>query len=246
MYKIDDKEEILKKLNDSNIEEEYSIILNEIKNIKNELKVPNLNHGENYTKDAITLISLNLFKGKYVSKSALQNALAEYLNVPGFDLQSGRHLSSQYGFYILSYNELNPDTKQSCPKGYYCLYSLTTISPKYSVLKRSKLNASSLDELKIQCGNKCMHCGSIEGKINFRNGSITKLTHGHIDPSLPPTIENSIPLCDYCNGTSKDRFVFQKNGAIHKVNYKSQTVAKKSVLEILKFHGKDFIINIIK
>ncbi len=61
-------------------------------------------------------------------------------------------------------------------------------------------------------GCKCACCGSKEGEPMSRSNGITKLEKGHMNPDLPLNYNNTIPQCQYCNGASLDKRMYNKKG----------------------------------
>ena len=98
--------------------------------------------------------------------------------------------------------------------------------------------------LKAVYDHRCATCGIKEGQADSRNNdAAVVLQQGHMDPNKELTIDNSIPQCPYCNQTYQDRFVFNENGRIAKIN-KPEVVLDSSpevqlrMLELLlKKHG---------
>lgn len=114
------------------------------------------------------------------------------------DVQQARHLAQQSGWYILSGTRGDSECKNLGIKpGEYMLKTIHEPYSSYKNLKRTEsLNASSWDELKKIYNYRCATCGSKEGENNFLYpASITTLQKGHKDPSLPLTIDNTIPPC---------------------------------------------------
>ena len=66
--------------------------------------------------------------------------------------------------------------------------------------------------------------------------SITLLQQGHKDPSLPLTLNNTIPQCQFCNRASRNYFIFDNKGRVEKI-YDPKFVLKSDKeiqLEMLK------------
>jgi hypothetical protein len=191
------------------------------------------------TQGALSLLMLYLFKGRLVHKDDIARVGSHYLGEEQTDWQV-RHLSAQKGFYIIGKGDLIPDTDLTCPSGYHSLITLLGISPKFAAIKR--LNLLSDDDfptIKQAFDNRCAHCNSSEGKVNFRDNTITKLQRGHINPNLPLDKGNIIPLCDYCNRTYKDTYLFLSSGSIDRVNLESERVSRLLTERAVAIHGKD-------
>ena len=211
----------MKMNNKTEIEKKYNQILNEYKISleKFNVRMPKLYSNGNYTLNALVLVYLFSKKGEIVSKQEL----TDYLRIMGFDIndvQQARHLAQQSGWYILSGTRGDYECKSlGIKSGEYMLKTIKEPYPSYKNLKRTEtLNASSWDELKKIYNYRCATCGSKEGETNFLYpASITTLNRGHKDPSKPLTIDNTIPQCRFCNGASRDYFVFDNKGRVEKI-----------------------------
>lgn len=182
--------------------------------------MPGLYSGDKYTLNALVLVYLYAKMGEIVSKQELTN----YLRTMGFDIndvQQARHLAQQSGWYILSGTRGDYECeKLGIKPGEYMLKTIDEPYPSYKNLKRTEsLNASSWDELKEKYNYRCATCGSKEGEPNFLYpASTTKLQQGHKDPSMPLTLDNTIPQCQFCNRASRNYFVFDNKGRVEKIN----------------------------
>jgi hypothetical protein len=217
-----------------NPEEVFYDLLREAGGISNQLKIPSpLSH------KGLSLIMLSLFRSKLVHKDDIARVGSDFLGETPTDWQA-RHLSSQCGFNILNKNDVIPGTNLKCPSGWHMLVNLTELSPKYSAIKRPDCRLDmDFKDLKKSHGNRCGHCGSKEGKANFRDGTLTALQQGHINPSKPLEAGNIMPLCDYCNRTYKDDYVLLANGAIERSYIESERVAQGLVDAVRKCHGME-------
>lgn len=199
----------------------YDIIFREFKsNLKEyNVKMPKLYSNGKYTLNGLVLVYLYSKMGKIVSKQELTN----YLRTMGFDIndvQQARHLAQQSGWYILSGTRGDYECKKFGIKpGEYMLKTIKEPYPSYKNLKRSEnLNAKSWEELKKIYNYRCATCGSKEGEPNYLYpASNTNLHQGHKDPSKALTIDNAIPQCSFCNGASRDYFVFDNKGRVEKI-----------------------------
>ena len=207
--------------NRNEIEKLYNVILKEYKNSleKYNVKMPKLYSNGNYTLNALVLIYLFSKIGEIVSKQEL----TDYLRTMGFDVndvQQARHLAQQSGWYILSGTRGDYECKNlGIKSGEYMLKTIKEPYPSYKNLKRTEtLNAGSWDELKKMYNYRCATCGSKEGEPNFLYpASTTTLQQGHKDPSMPLTIDNTIPQCPFCNRASRNYFVFDNKGRVEKI-----------------------------
>ena len=203
------------------IEQKYNEILKEYnKSLKEfNVKMPKLYSNNNYTLNALVLVYLYAKIGEIVSKQEL----TDFLRSMGFDIndvQQARHLAQQSGWYILSGTRGDYECKElGIKSGEYMLKTISEPYPSYKNLKRTEsLNAGSWDELKKMYNYRCATCGSKEGEPNFLYpASVTTLQQGHKDPSLPLTIDNTIPQCPFCNRASRNYFVFDNKGRVEKI-----------------------------
>lgn len=186
---------------------------------KYNVKMPKLYSNKKFTINALVLIYLYDHINCIVSKQEL----TDFLRTMGFDIndvQQARHLAQQSGWYILSGTRGDYECKSLGIKaGEYMLKTIDEPYPSYKKLKRTEsLNASSWDELKKIYNYRCATCGSKEGEPNFLYpASITTLQQGHKNPSLPLTLENTIPQCPFCNRASRNYFVFDNKGRVEKI-----------------------------
>lgn len=208
-------------INKQRIESLYEDILDAYKEKLNKynVKMPKLYSNGKYTLNALVLIYLYDKIGKIVSKQEL----TDFLRTMGFyvnDVQQARHLAQQSGWYILSGTRGDCECKELDIKaGEYMLKTIDEPYPSYKNLKRTEsLNAGSWDGLKKIYNYRCATCGSKEGEPNFLYpASITTLQQGHKNPSMPLTIENTIPQCPFCNRASRNYFVFDNKGRVEKI-----------------------------
>lgn len=197
----------------------------EISSIYNEklkeygVKLPGLLKGDQYTINALVLVYLYEKIGKVVSKQELTDFLRSMGHEVN-DVQQARHLAQQAGWYILSGTRGDIECeKYNVKSGEYMLKTIEEPYPSFKNLKRTEsLNVSSWEELKKKYDNRCATCGSKEGELNFLYpASKTTLQQGHKDPSLPLTLENTIPQCPFCNRASRNYFVFDNKGRVEKI-----------------------------
>ena len=230
----------MKEYNDIIINKLYQEISSEYnQNLKKyNVIMPNLYKGVKYTIKALVLIYLYDHIGEIVSKQEL----TDFIRNMGYntnDMQQARHLAQQDGWYILSGKRGDYECRKLGIKaGTYMLKTIKEPYPSYQKLKRTeKLNANSWEELKKIYNNRCATCGSKEGKSNLLYpASITLLQQGNKDPSLPLTLNNTIPQCQFCNRPSRNYFIFDNKGRVEKI-YDPKFVLKSDKeiqLEMLK------------
>lgn len=198
------------------------------------VKVPNLytkgSKDKIFTISGLSIVFFFINKGRIVTKTDLLVFLHSVLkksasgygpNTKKYSFISAhpRHFGMQRGFYFLIQDSFHPQARRTLLPGEYCLYSMTKPHPSAQNNHRStNVSASSFKDLKATFENQCAVCGSKEGKANLKNKNIlTRLEKGHMDPTLPLTLSNTIPMCTYCNQVYKNRFVFDKKGVIRKV-----------------------------
>jgi hypothetical protein len=168
------------------------------------------------TVKALWLVFLRKYKGKLVHKDTISSFVNTVNPNAGKD-QQVRHLAAD-GWFILNKGDRIPDGDGTVPSGYHVL--VTTESPKptfiFKSLKRAgRLAAKNFGELKAVYDFRCATCGSQEGHPNFLEpDKRTELQQGHMNPSKPLTMENSIPQCQVCNQVYRDDFVFDAKGRV--------------------------------
>jgi hypothetical protein len=148
--------------------------------------------------------------GKVVSKGELTDEYEKISGKKTNDLQSARHLGTQYGYDIIN--------SRGGIKG-YCLNSLT---PKDGfIFDRRKIDMSKIGwtSLKLEYDNKCATCADEEGDFTrYDKSKVCKLQMGHMNPKKPLTLDNTIPQCEECNSQYKDKWVFNKYGRVVGIN----------------------------
>lgn len=199
------------------------------------IKLPRLENGKQYTKDALVLCLLYKYKGKAVSKTTLTQIIQKWFpNVN--DVQQARHLARQKGFFILS--GTRGDMIENIPEASglklkhneYCLITLSKPYPGFSGITghRSSRGGKSFSNLVRNYKYRCATCGSKQGGSNFLNPLVkTKLQKGHMNPNLPLAEKNTIPQCSECNRAYRDWFIFDGNGRVTDINIKAKRWQKK-------------------
>ncbi|MBQ9024181.1 MAG: DUF3793 family protein [Bacilli bacterium] len=173
-----------------------------------------------YTLNALVLIYLYANIKKNISKEEI-TVFLQNLGYQINDMQQARHLSQQYGWYIISGQRGDSECeKYNVESGEYMLITIKEPYPKFNDKRRAeKLSTNSWNDLKKHYGNRCVSCGSEDKKNNLLYpNSITRLQQGHKDPRKPLTLDNIIPQCQFCNGASKNSFVFDNKGKIVKIS----------------------------
>ena len=193
-----------------------------------------------YTINSLVLIYLFAHINESVSKEEL-TAFIRNMGYDVIDVQQARHLSAQSGWYIISGQRGDIECKQyGVSAGNYMLVSIEKPYPQFEYLRRSEqIKPSSWSDIKKHYNNRCLSCGSQEGAVNLLYpNSITKLQQGHKNPGNPLTLDNIIPQCQFCNGSSQNFFVFDNKGKILKIYnptfiLKSENDVKQVMLQLL-------------
>lgn len=189
----------------------------------------------------LQLIFLYKYRRKLVHKDLISVFVRKYIPNAALDQQI-RHLGSQYHWNILNKGAKIPDEDEKVPSAYHYLVSIDQPNPTllFDELKRKgRLAASDFNELKIVYNNSCATCGRKEGTEDNRNGNVPIiLQQGHMDPSKPLDLYNTIPQCQYCNQTYGNNFYFNEYGriiAIYNPNFvlKSPKHIQDEILTIL-------------
>jgi len=207
---------VVRRLTDKELEEQYKIISYYHDNYLKEQGVllPRLKIGENYTKDALTLIYLSLGypTTKVVSKKELTEFIRFYYPEVN-DVQQARHLGAQKGFYVLSGSRGDTSIENLAP-GTYKLKTLENVYPKFKNQHRM-ITKYDFEKIKEMYDYRCATCGSKEGEPNLNwPSSITKLQEAHMDPNKPLTVDNVIPQCEQCNRGNRNRWVYDNKGRV--------------------------------
>ncbi|MFN3422863.1 MAG: hypothetical protein ACK40X_14215, partial [Armatimonadota bacterium] len=180
------------------------------------VKLPRLRKAGRFTKDALTLVYLaqGYPETRWVTKSELTEFIRQfYPETP--DVQSGRHLGVQSGFYIVSTRRGNADVPEEL-RGVnaYKLVSLEQPHLSFSP-KRQIVVGMDFEKLKAIYHYRCATCGSREGEMNLRYPGIkTRLQKGHMNPHKPLERGNIIPQCDACNRADRGKWVYDKRGRV--------------------------------
>ena len=189
----------------------------------------------------LQLIFLTKYMGCLVHKDLVSQFVKDIIPKAGLD-QQVRHLGTQKNWYVLNRSAKIPNTKEKVPSGYQFLFTLDSPNPRVvqQRLKRAgRLSAQTFEELKMAYGGCCATCGVKEGTRNPLSNQIVALQQGHMDPSKPLTLANTIPQCQFCNQTYQDFFVFDENGRVKAVYnpafvLRSTPEVQKSIYELLR------------
>lgn len=185
---------------------------------KADVKLPQLEKGGKFTKDALVLVYLaqDYPDKRWITKKELTDFVRLY-HPDTNDVQAGRHLGMQRGFYIVSSRRGNylPEGAPP-PKGdSYLLVTLEEPHPAF-VPKRRLSNADSdFETVKQKYDYRCATCGSREGETNLRyKNQRTQLQRGHRNPKLPLEGDNIIPQCQFCNRADRNYWVYDERGRV--------------------------------
>lgn len=210
------------KLSDEEIERLYNEVIKPKweQHLKDKgVVLPNLRKRDGrFTKDALVLVYLaqGYPKTRWVTKAELTEFVRKfYPETP--DVQAGRHLGMQSGFFIVSTRRGNATEEvpgELKGLGAYKLVSLEEPHPSWRP-KHRQVAALVFEEIKRRYGYRCATCGSKEGEENWRyQGVITKLQMGHMNPHKPLTPGNVIPQCDQCNRADRGKWVYDDRGRV--------------------------------
>lgn len=209
----------IKKLSSEQIKKQYELIEKYHKKFLKQygVKMPKLySTDKKFTKNALALVYLSIGypNTKTVSKNELTRFIRYYYpNVP--DVQQGRHLGAQSGWYILAGGRDNIVLK--IKRGLYRLYTLKKPYPGFKKRHRMK-DTSDFNKIKARYNYKCATCGSKEGKPHFHwPGTKTKLQKAHMNPNKPLVAGNIIPQCQKCNRADRNRWVYDNKGRVIKL-----------------------------
>lgn len=156
-------------MNDNEIKLQYEMIKTYYEKYLKILgvKMPNLKFGNNYTKDALTLIFLSLHypNTKVITKSELTRFIQGFYPDVN-DVQQARHLAAQKGWFIAS--GTRNDNITDIKSGEYKLISLERAYPGFNAQKRiEKFTGNYWEDLKKSYDYRCATCGSKEGEPNY-------------------------------------------------------------------------------
>jgi hypothetical protein len=205
-------------LTSDNIDIKYNELV--VKTSKTNVKVPKLyNSKKQFTVLGLSIVYFYINIGKIITKSDITLFLRSYglctLNQP-----NPRHIGMQYGFYFLVKNSYHPRYRRKLKPGEYSLYSVVKPHPNHNMHRHNEVSDDDFKKMKLQSNNRCKVCGSLENEPHYKNKTlITKLEKGHCDPNKSLTCENCIPICSYCNHVYGNKFIFNQNGVITKVNF---------------------------
>lgn len=169
-----------------------------------------------------------------IGKAVSIDDIKTYVRNDGFTLGGGdslqvRHLAKQFGFNMYKGGELYNGEK--IPRSHYMLADILTPHPSFIPETRSgHLSEESWIQLKNDPHeNECATCGDKEGKpAKWNKYEIVKLQKGHMDPRLPLTLDNCIPMCRNCNQFYKNKAVFNREGKVTLYNEKGLSVGSQS------------------
>lgn len=203
-----------RKLTDAEVTDQYNFIKEFFNRylMDKGVKLPRLVQGGKFTTGALVLIFLSLGYPvtEVVSKGELTTFIRHYKPTIN-DVQDGRHLGAQKGFYIVSGRR---NDRHQIPDG---SYKLITLEEPYPGFMRERRQSGSLDweGLKKQYDYRCATCGSKEGELNYRWPLIiTVLEKAHMNPRKELTDDNAIPQCSACNRGDRNRWVYDRKGRV--------------------------------
>ena len=207
-----------RKLTDKKIKECYDLIKKYHKTylLKCGVKLPELKHAGKYTKDALALVYLaeGYPNTSIVSKTELTEFIKSFYPKTN-DVQQGRHLGAQNGWFILS-GTRNDNYSLKLKPGEYKLHSLKKPYPGYSPKRREyTANEDNWEKLKAAYDYRCACCGSKENEPHrYWKNTLTKLEKGHKDPRKPLKAGNIIPQCGKCNRPDRNYWIYDNKGRV--------------------------------
>ena len=171
---------------------------------------PNLNTNK-VSKATYHLLNMYLNKGEFVCDKDSTIAYAKLTGTEWKSIYQFRHYSTQEG-YDVSTNDK-------------CGFKLNSIYPLKGWHSHrdedEELSEAEWIVLKEEFNNRCATCGSKEGEKPYKRKYTvkkTKLQKGHCDPNKSLTRSNCIPQCAYCNRIYKDKFIFDQEGNVNRLN----------------------------
>ena len=139
------------------------------------------------------------------NKTSVVSVLSR-LGIATNDPQMVRHISTQYGFYVLQHDKLVDCGFAS--NGLYWLKTLEEPIPGFIPNRREGKYISLKGDTEI-----CKTCFHRVGDENPRfGGKIKKIVQHHADPREPLTPYNKIWQCNICNRQFKDCFAWFSDG----------------------------------
>lgn len=180
-------------------------------------RTPNLINAKTgkYTMLGLTFVYLGMNLNKIVEKRDILAFLKRH-GCYTTDLQP-RHLGMQYGLSVLGMNGIHKKTGRRLRAGQFCLDTLAKAHPAAFAVdhRQSTVTSACFAAVKKRYGYRCACCGSRENESNLKNPkAVTMIQKGHMDPRLPLTQNNCIPMCQVCNGVYRDKYVFTRRGFI--------------------------------
>lgn len=209
-------EEMRKRLSKKGIVETYKMICDYYEKFLKVygVKLPRLQSKRGFTRNALALVYLarNYPNTAKVTKGELTEFIRSFYPETN-DVQQGRHLAMQNGWYIESGTRGN--SSLSLSKGEYQLVSLEKAYPGFIPETR---DVEDWEKIKELFDYRCATCGSKEGEFNIHyKKTITRLQKGHIDPNRPLVVGNIIPQCEKCNRPDRNNWVYDKRGRVIKL-----------------------------
>lgn len=210
----------MRKLTDKQLQKKYESIKKYHKEYleKEGVHLPNLKRAKKYTVRALVLIRLceGYPNTSPVTKNELSSFVHQYVKDASGDVQAGRMLGKQSGWYIVTGTRGDADDHK-VPRGSYKLISLEEAYPRFIPERRGvTVDEEFWIELKKSYNNSCACCGSKENKPHRYNPEIkrTKLQQGHKNPNLPLTVDNIIPQCECCNRPDRNNWIYNDEGRV--------------------------------
>lgn len=201
-------------LNDKQIAANWDLIVSKHRsNLEDKgVKLPSLRRGNSYTKNGIILVYLadGYPNTKVYTKQELTEIVQHHFSSV-LDVQQGRHLGAQNGFFILNGDSRTAENELG--SGEYKLISLEEPLPGF--MERRRAFSGDWESLKEKYDYRCATCGSKEGERHFHfKTSIVRLQKGHMDPNEALDDGNTIPQCQICNRADQNRWKYDSSGRV--------------------------------
>ena len=212
----------MRKLNEKQLLKKYNFIKKYHEDYleKYGVKMPKLKRGGKYTENALALICLSEYypDTKVITKEDLSDFIHKYRPDLKKDIQAGRHLGKQDGWYIIT-GTRGDSLTEKIPDGSYKLISLEEPYPRFNPDRRGlSVDDDFWENLKKSYDYCCACCGSKEGEAHRYNPTrVTVLQKGHKNPNLPLSPENIIPQCEVCNRPDLNNWEYNDEGRVIKI-----------------------------
>ncbi|MGC8894135.1 MAG: hypothetical protein ACP5QG_04725 [candidate division WOR-3 bacterium] len=178
--------------------------------------MPKLKGPRGYTQAALVLVYLahGYPNTRSVSKREITEFIRQYYpDVP--DVQEGRHLAAQKGWFIVAGGRDNKDVVLK--RDEYKLMSLKKPYPGFTH-RKIEMEEEDWEKIKKRYNYRCATRGSKEGRPHLHwPNTKTKLQKAHKDPNKDLGPGNIIPQCQKCNRADRNNWVYDNKGRVIKL-----------------------------